>query len=147
MSCEKCDAIPLFKIPLFQQSLDYPILLTSRKLHSGLLKQLYNLYPYFLKKEKLLTSSNKNANVNKTQGACHMIYIFLDLLQISYDWTKFHYYTICVTDFRNERLFAPQSNEQPQNGPSGIRVNCELGSFTFKVLYRVGFILVFFKAK
>ena len=48
-----------------------------------------------------------NADVNKTQGVCHMIYIFFDPLQARYCRVKYHHCRICVTHPREGRPFCP----------------------------------------
>ena len=50
----------------------------SKKVKDYVLK--YYLYPYFLIKQKLLISREKNVVVSRTQGVFHVIYIFFDLL-------------------------------------------------------------------
>ena len=42
----------------------------------------------------------KNANVSRTHGVCHMIYIFLDLLYVRCNCAKFYHSRICATDFK-----------------------------------------------
>ena len=54
----------------------------------------------------------KNPDVSKTQGVCHVIFLFFGS---SLD--KFHF-MIRVTDFREGDLFAPPIREQPQKGLS-----------------------------
>ena len=38
----------------------------------------------------------KNTDASRTQGTCSVIYMFLDLLQVSYNCAKFHHCRICV---------------------------------------------------
>ena len=45
---------------------------------------------------------------------------FLDLLQVRYNFAKFHHCRISVTGFREWCLFGPPIREQPQKSPSWI---------------------------
>ena len=52
---------------------------------------------------------------------------FLDPFWVRYNWAKFHHCRICVTDFRERRLFAPPASpihEQPRKSPSWIGLKC-----------------------
>ena len=46
----------------------------------------------------------KNAKISRTQGVCHVIHMFLDLLWVRYNCAKFHHSRMCVTEFREEQL-------------------------------------------
>ena len=58
----------------------------------------------------------KNANVSRTKGVCHVIYIFLALLWVRYMCATFYHCRICVTDFRERErgLFAPHPWAAPE---------------------------------
>ena len=47
----------------------------------------------------------------------HVISIFLDLLQVRYNWTKFHHCRIGLTDFRKEKTFYPPPPPDPWAAP------------------------------
>ena len=69
----------------------------------------------FLDKGKFADFWRKNADVNRNQRVCHVIQIFLDLLWVRYNWTKFHHCRTCVTDFREEGTFLhPSSASSPK---------------------------------
>ena len=109
-------------------------LLTLSKSQPFLLKQsletLKNLkeseiISVFLDITKLADFRWKNAYVSKIQGVCHVTYIFFDFCQVRYNCVTFHHCRICVTDFREEGIFAhphPLICEQSKKGPSWIRL-------------------------
>ena len=47
----------------------------------------------------------------------HLISIFLDLLQVRYNWNKFHHCRICLTDLRKEKPFYPPPPPGPWAAP------------------------------
>ena len=61
----------------------------------------------FLDTAKFVDFWWKIADVSRTQGMCHVIYIFLDLFWVRYNCAKFHHCGICVGDFREGVLFFP----------------------------------------
>ena len=69
----------------------------------------------FLDIVKFADFQSKNAHVSRTQGACHVIHIFFASSLGNKQCAEFHHCRICVTDFREEGLFAapPPINEQP----------------------------------
>ena len=56
----------------------------------------------FLDIAKFADFRSENADVSRTQEVCHVIHIFLDILQVRYNCVKFHYCRICKTDFMLE---------------------------------------------
>ena len=70
-----------------------------------------------------------------------MIYMFFDLLWVSYNCAKFHHCRICVTDLREMGLFGLLKGEQPQKGPSCIGSRLQiiffLGMFCKLVFYKL----------
>ena len=51
----------------------------------------------------------KNADVNRTQEVRQVVYMLFEFsLGLWYNYAKVHYCRICLTDFREEHLFAPQ---------------------------------------
>ena len=73
----------------------------------------------------------KNTDVSRTQGVCHVIHIFLDLLKVRYNCAKLHHCRICVKDFRERGAPSPSPpppptiREQPQKCPSWIGLRQE----------------------
>ena len=58
----------------------------------------------FLDMAKFADFKWKNAKISRTQGVCHVIHMFLDLLWVRYNCAKFHHSRMCVTEFREEQL-------------------------------------------
>ena len=61
----------------------------------------------FLAIAKFTDFWEKNADFSRTQKTCHVIHIFLDLLQVRYKCAKFHHCRICVTNFRKGAFLPP----------------------------------------
>ena len=64
---------------------------------------------------------------NSSGVVCHVIHIFLDLLDVRYNCAKFHHCRICVTDFKEVGVggggggfLLPPIHEQPLKDPSRI---------------------------
>ena len=69
----------------------------------------------FLDMAKFVDFWWKTADASRTQGVCHVIYIFLDLVSITYKCAKSYHCRICVTNFMEERPFClpiPRNCEQ-----------------------------------
>ena len=49
----------------------------------------------------------KNADVSRTQGMCHVIYIPFGSSLVRYNFAKFHQRRVCAADFKEGDLFAP----------------------------------------
>ena len=64
--------------------------------------------PIFLDITKVADFGWKNA-VSRTQGVCHVIDIYLYLLEARYHCAKFHHCRIRVTDFREGAFFPSPS--------------------------------------
>ena len=73
-------------------------------------------YLYFLIQKKLLISSEKNADVWRTQVVCHMIYMFF---VPSLDYAKLRHIRICVKNSRRGS-YGP-IHEQQVEDPSWVR--------------------------
>ena len=54
--------------------------------------------------------SGKNADISKTQGVCHVFYIFFGPFLGKYKCAKFHYCSICRTDFRQGMCITASGN-------------------------------------
>ena len=74
------------------------------------------IYIWFLDVVKFTDFRWKNAYVNRTQGMCHVTYIFWTF----FNCAKFHDCRICVTDFRKGRPFCRPIRKQPRKTPSWI---------------------------
>ena len=46
----------------------------------------------FLDITKFADFRGKNADVSKTQGVCHVFIYFFDLLEVRYNYVKFHHH-------------------------------------------------------
>ena len=128
-----------FKVPLFQEGLELPILLVSSKLELFSLKQslktqkklkelkiMYQnaIYIFVSWYSKICRFPLKKFWSQQNSKACVTWFIyFLNLLKIRYNCAKFYHCRICVTDFREGGLFAPSIREQSRKGPSWIRLN------------------------
>ena len=90
---------------------------------------------------KICWFSVKNADVSRTQGFYHVIYISIYIYICIYIYiylcslgkvqvfqVKFHSCMICLTDFREAEFFcASPIHEQPRKDPSWIELNLKNG--------------------
>ena len=94
----------------------------------------------FLDIAKLADFPWKSTDVSRTQGVCHVIHIFLDILWLRYNCANFHHCRIYMTYFREEKpSHQPPSlmREQPWKSPSWIGLRTHLMS-TKLMFFSVG---------
>ena len=78
----------------------------------------------FLGLAKYVDFRRKNADVSRTSVVCNVIYLFLDLLGLRYNFAKCHHCRICKAYFREGAFLVPPIPEQPRKkGPPSIWVN------------------------
>ena len=90
----------------------------------------------------------KNADVSRTQGGYHVIYLFFASSSHKVNCAKLHRFRIWVTDFREgegAHFCPPPIREQPQKSPSWIRwkystpnsINKHLRTYDFFICLKV----------